>query len=47
MPELEKGWHENMPKENQLHEPTEAAKCADVQEYLKGTLQVCERALGD
>ena len=35
-----------MPKENQLHEPTEAAKCADVQEYLKGTLQVCERALG-
>ena len=32
----------------QLQEPTEDAKCADVQEpYLEGTLQACERALGD
>lgn len=37
-----------MPKETQLQEPTEAAKCADVQnQYLEGTPQVCERALGD
>ena len=36
MPEVEKGWHEKMPKETQLQEPTEAAKCAGVQEPILG-----------
>ena len=37
-----------MPKETQLQETTEAAKCADVQDqYLVGTPQVCETALED